>query len=85
MAQRRANPPAKRTGKNQERLGQYGGIYNHTSDAIALLRVSPTGLVYESTNQAHQQGTGLNQEAILGKGVEDVLPPAAAQCFLAHY
>lgn len=85
MAQRRANPPAKRT-KDRERLEQYyHGIYNHTSDAIVLLRVSPAGLIYESTNKAHQQGTGLTQGAIVGKRVEEVFPPAVAQRFLSHY
>lgn len=91
MAKRRDHLPAtKRKAKVELNpdplLEHYRDIYNHTSDAIFLLRVMPEGgLVYISTNKAHQEGTGLPSEAVLGKTAEEIFPPPIAAQMQANY
>ncbi len=65
---------------------RFKGIYDHTDDAVFLIRVEPAGrLVYEGTNPIHQLKSGLRPEDLWEKTPEEALPPAIAAHVRARY
>ena len=65
---------------------RFKGIFEHTEDAVFLIRVEPERrLIYEATNPAHQRKTGLRPEDIWGKTPEEALPPDIAARVRAKY
>ncbi len=65
---------------------RFKGIYDHTDDAVFLIRVEPAGrLVYEGTNPTHQIKSGLRPEDLWEKTPEEALPPEIAAHVRAQY
>ncbi len=65
---------------------RFKGIYDHTDDAVFLIRVEPAGrLVYEGTNPTHQIKSGLRPEDLWEKTPEEALPPEIAAHVRARY
>jgi len=62
----------------------YRAWFHDTPDSLFVIRVDPDGeFVIEQTNPAHQQSTGLVD--VVGKRLEDLLPPETAAKVLATY
>ncbi len=60
--------------------------YESTSDVIFLLRVEPDGVFrFESVNRAFQTATGLARDFVVGRRIEQVLPPSSHELVLSRY
>ncbi len=65
---------------------RFKGIYDHTDDAVFLIRVEPDGrLVYEGTNPIHRLKTGFRPEDLWEKTPEEALPAATAAHVRSRY
>ncbi|MBL9147420.1 MAG: response regulator [Phycisphaerae bacterium] len=61
-------------------------IFEHSSDCIFLVRVSPDGgFAYEDINHAEELCTGTLADSVRGRTPEDVLGPEAAEAAKARY
>jgi PAS domain S-box-containing protein len=60
--------------------------YDGVTDVLFYIRVEPDGgFVFHSVNAAFLAATGLRQSDVVGRRVEDVVPPSSIGVVLSHY
>lgn len=77
------------TKKAQERIRENEQkiklIYNTTRDSLFLISVKDEGYYFTSVNQSFLDTTGLTEEQIIGKPLEDIIPQPSLGMVLDHY
>ncbi len=69
-----------------ESNARYEGLFDNSSDAIFIIRVTDDGgFVVEAANAAHEQASGLSNFEVEGKRIEDVLDREYAAKVVARY
>jgi PAS domain S-box-containing protein len=64
----------------------YRAYFANTPEALFVIGVQPGGeFVVEEVNPAHEAGIGLKIDAIRGKRIQDILPPAVAEKVVETY
>lgn len=70
--------------RRQEADALYRAVFENAGDPLFVVRVEPSGaFVVEQTNPAHKRATGLDD--VVGRRLEDLLPPETAAKVLARY
>ena len=77
---------AARTQELAESEGRFRSYFEHSAEAMFVVRVEPDGtFVYETQNPAAEGLAGYTLDQMAGKRPEDVLPPQTAQALAAAY
>ena len=63
----------------------YQDVVEHASDAIFLLDMTPSGACFVTVNGAFERAVGVHRTALLGRCIEQVLPPEMCAEFMLHW
>jgi PAS domain S-box-containing protein len=64
---------------------RYRGIYENTPDSIFWIREENGSFFIENVNPAHKKNTGIGNEEVQGKNVEEILPPELSAPVVKNY
>lgn len=64
---------------------RYRGIYENTPDSIFWIREEDGSFFIENVNPAHKKNTGIGNEEVQGKNIEEILPPELSVPVVKHY
>ncbi len=64
---------------------RYRGIYDNTPDSIFWIRLDNGSFFIENVNPAHKKNTGIGNEHVAGKNIEEILPPELSAPVIKNY
>jgi len=64
---------------------RYRGIYDNTPDSIFWVRLDNGSFFIENVNPAHKKNTGIGNEQVAGKNIEDIIPPELSEPVIKNY
>ncbi len=70
----------------REREQRYRGIFDNVADTLYLLEVTPDGRYRNlEVNPAFEKSSGMSGADLIGKFIEETMPPETAQAVIAKY
>ncbi len=64
---------------------RYRGIYENTTDSIFWIKEEDGSFIVENVNPAHKKNTGIGNDIVGGKKIEEIIPPELSASVLNNY
>lgn len=64
---------------------RYRGIYENTTDSIFWIKEENGSFIVENVNPAHKKNTGIGNDAVAGRNIEEILPHELSAPLLNNY